>query len=220
MPIARARPRAGLDPLDHLAQVLLEVVARIGRERAVVDRGAVGDHHQDAALLGPAQALCAQRMASPSMFSLSSPSRSIRPRLGRERRQGAVGGLVDDVPEIVEPAGIAGLAGPEPGFAAWPPFQARVVKPRISTLTPQRSSVRARMSRSSRQRRSAGRASSPSCRSAGSRRCRGTRCPSPSCRRAGHGRVDDRCGRGAAVGRDHALVEHRNPRIWSLLLPP
>ena len=28
----------------------------------------------------------------------------------------------------------------------WPPFQARVVKPRISTLTPQRSSVRARMS--------------------------------------------------------------------------
>src|ERR1700690_110680 len=38
------------------------------------------------------------------------------------------------------------------GFPAWsqasrdcPPFQARVVKPRISTLTPQRSSVRARM---------------------------------------------------------------------------
>ena len=29
---------------------------------------------------------------------------------------------------------------------AWPPFQARVVKPNISTLTPQRSSVRARMS--------------------------------------------------------------------------
>ena len=28
----------------------------------------------------------------------------------------------------------------------WPPFQARVVKPRISTFTPQRSSVRARMS--------------------------------------------------------------------------
>src|SRR6478752_5390384 len=28
----------------------------------------------------------------------------------------------------------------------WPPFQARVVKPKISTLTPQRSSVRAKMS--------------------------------------------------------------------------
>src|SRR3546814_1360010 len=31
--------------------------------------------------------LCAQRSASPSMFSLSSPSRIIRPRLRRARRQ-------------------------------------------------------------------------------------------------------------------------------------
>jgi hypothetical protein len=34
----------------------------------------------------------------------------------------------------------------QPASRDCPPFQARVVKPRISTLTPQRSSVRARMS--------------------------------------------------------------------------
>ena len=40
----------------------------------------------------------------------------------------------------------AGLPAASHCSRAWPPFQARVVKPRISTLTPQRSSVRARMS--------------------------------------------------------------------------
>jgi hypothetical protein len=30
-------------------------IARVDREGRVVDRGAVGDHHQDAALLGPAE---------------------------------------------------------------------------------------------------------------------------------------------------------------------
>ena len=39
-----------------------------------------------------------------------------------------------------------GLPAASQASRACPPFQARVVKPRISTLTPQRSSVRARMS--------------------------------------------------------------------------
>src|SRR5665213_1226211 len=42
--------------------------------------------------------------------------------------------------------GLGGLPAAIQRSRAWPPFQARVVKPRISTLTPQRSSVRARMS--------------------------------------------------------------------------
>ncbi len=42
--------------------------------------------------------------------------------------------------------GLAGLPAASHASRDWPPFQARVVKPRISTLTPQRSSVRARMS--------------------------------------------------------------------------
>ena len=42
--------------------------------------------------------------------------------------------------------GLAGLPAASQVSRACPPFQARVVKPRISTLTPQRSSVRARIS--------------------------------------------------------------------------
>ena len=42
--------------------------------------------------------------------------------------------------------GFCGLPAASQASRDWPPFQARVVKPRISTLTPQRSSVRARMS--------------------------------------------------------------------------
>ena len=48
--------RAGLDLLDHPAQVALEIVAGIDRQRGVVDRRAVGDHHQDLALLGARRA--------------------------------------------------------------------------------------------------------------------------------------------------------------------
>src|SRR5215469_9293110 len=42
--------------------------------------------------------------------------------------------------------GLAGLPAASHASRDCPPFQARVVKPRISTLTPQRSRVRARMS--------------------------------------------------------------------------
>ena len=59
---------------------------------------------------------------------------------------GRVGRLVDDVAQIVEPARIGGLPAASQASRDCPPFHARVVKPRISTLTPQRSSVRARMS--------------------------------------------------------------------------
>src|ERR1051325_10126311 len=47
--------RAGLDLLDPPAQMALQIVARIDRQRGVVDRRAVGDHHQDLALLGAGQ---------------------------------------------------------------------------------------------------------------------------------------------------------------------
>jgi len=43
--------RTGLDLLDHVAQVALKIVAGIDRQRRIVDRRAVGDHHQDLALL-------------------------------------------------------------------------------------------------------------------------------------------------------------------------
>src|SRR5215212_555037 len=47
--------RAGIDFLDDVAQVTLQVVAGIDRERGIIDRRAVGDHHQYLALLGAAQ---------------------------------------------------------------------------------------------------------------------------------------------------------------------
>ena len=43
--------RVALDLADHLAQVALEIVAGIDRKRRIIDRRAVGNHHQDAALL-------------------------------------------------------------------------------------------------------------------------------------------------------------------------
>src|SRR5262245_30518074 len=44
--------RARLDVFDYPAQVTLQVVARIDRQCRIVDRGAIRDHHEDAALLG------------------------------------------------------------------------------------------------------------------------------------------------------------------------
>ena len=139
--------RAGLDLLDDEAQVPLEVVAGIHRKGRIVDRRAVRDHHQDAALLGPAeQALVrpVERLAVDVLLeqALAHHQAEILARAA----PGRVGGLVDDVAQIVEAAGIGGLADWSHISRDCPPFQARVVKPRISTLTPQRSSVRARMS--------------------------------------------------------------------------
>src|SRR5690606_25948741 len=47
--------RTGLDLVDDLTQVLLQVAAGIHRKGRVVDRRAVGDHYKNAALLGPGQ---------------------------------------------------------------------------------------------------------------------------------------------------------------------
>src|SRR6266700_3452128 len=47
--------RAGLDLLDDVAQVPLEIVAGVDRKRVINDRGAIGDHHQDLALFGAAE---------------------------------------------------------------------------------------------------------------------------------------------------------------------
>src|ERR1700722_5328172 len=43
--------RAGLDLLDDMAQMPLEVIAGIDRQRRIVDWRAGGKHHQDLALL-------------------------------------------------------------------------------------------------------------------------------------------------------------------------
>ena len=60
---------------------------------------------------------CAQVSASPSMFSLSSPSRIIRPEITPRAPPGHIGGLVDDVAQIVEAARIGGFARGKPLLA-------------------------------------------------------------------------------------------------------
>src|SRR5665647_3656140 len=110
--------RAVLDLLDHPAQMTFEIIPRIDRERGVVDRRAVRDHHQYLALLGAGeQALVrpVERLAvdvfleqafahhQPEIFARAPPRR--------------VGGFVDDVAQVVEAAGIGRLAGGEPMLA-------------------------------------------------------------------------------------------------------
>ena len=113
--------RARLDLLDHPAQMALEIIAGIDRQRRIVDRRAVGDHHQDLALLGARQQALVrpvERLAVDVLLeqALAHHQAEILARAPPRR----VGRLVDDVAQIVEAAGIGGLAGGEPGLARLP----------------------------------------------------------------------------------------------------
>jgi hypothetical protein len=77
------------------------------------------------------------------MFSFSRPFLHHQPQIVPHPPPGRIGGLVDDVAQIVQAPGLLRAASASQASRALPPFQARVVKPRISTFTPQRSSVRA-----------------------------------------------------------------------------
>src|SRR5208282_6339375 len=109
--------RALLDFLDHEAQMLFEIVAGVDRKRRIIDRRAVGNHHQYAALLWPREKtpVCPiERLAvdvfleqafahhQPEMFSRSPPRR--------------VRGFVNDVAKIVEAAWRSGFVRLQPGF--------------------------------------------------------------------------------------------------------
>ena len=113
--------RAVLDLLDDVAQVLLEIVAGIYRQRRIVDRRAVGDHHQDAPLLGAAeQALMRpiQRLAVDVLLqqALAHHQAQILARAPPWR----VGALVDEMAQVVEAAGRRRLAGLKPSLARLP----------------------------------------------------------------------------------------------------
>ena len=113
--------RARLDLLDDPAQMAFEIVAGIDRERRIVDRRAVGDHHQDLALLGARQQPLmrpVERLAVDVLLeqALAHHQAEILARAPPRR----VGRLVDDVAQIVEAAGIGRLAGGEPLLARLP----------------------------------------------------------------------------------------------------
>src|SRR6516225_5262577 len=113
--------RTGLDLLDDMAQMPLQVVAGIDRQRRIVDQRAVRNHHQDLALLLAAEKALVrpvQRFAV-DVF--------LQEALAHHQAQllacpppWRVGRFVDDVAKIVEPAGIGRLAGRKPGLARLP----------------------------------------------------------------------------------------------------
>src|SRR5207244_5009427 len=109
---------AGLDLLDDVAQMPFQVIAGIDRQRRIVDRRTVRNHHQDLALFGTAQKPLmrpVQRLAVDIFLeqALAHHQAQILARAPpwRIRR------LVDDVAEIVEAARVRRLAGGKPGFA-------------------------------------------------------------------------------------------------------
>src|SRR5262245_25404860 len=110
--------RAGLDLLDDVTQMAFEIIARIDRQRGIVDRRAVRDHHQDLALLGAGQQALVrpvERLAVDVLLqeALAHHQAKVFPRAA----PGGVGRLVDDVTQVVQPARIGRLAGGEPGLA-------------------------------------------------------------------------------------------------------
>ena len=167
-----------LDHRDHVAQVLLEIVGRVDRQRRVVDRRAVGDHHQDAPRLGPPGQPAVrpfQRLAVDVLLEqpLLHHQPEVRPRPPPRR----VGGLVDDVAQVVQPAGQRRAVRGEPGLAALPALpgpggEAEDLDLDLAAL--ERAGQHVGRDRRDRDRPAAHRARS--CRAGASRRCRGSRC--------------------------------------------
>ena len=84
----------------------------------IVDRRAIRDHHQDAALFGPAEHALVrpgERLAVDVLLEQALAHHQCEVALGAP--PGCVGGLVDDVAQIVEAARSWRLACSEPGFA-------------------------------------------------------------------------------------------------------
>ena len=110
--------RLRLDLFDHAPQVLFEIVARIDGEGRVVDRRAVRNHHQDAALFraGEQAVMRPDERFAVDIF-LQQPFAHHEAEIAPRAPPGAVGLLVDDVPEIVQAARLCGLSVGEPALA-------------------------------------------------------------------------------------------------------
>jgi hypothetical protein len=146
MPMAISSTGERVSILDHLAQVALEIVAGL-TDSVESSTGAPSEitirilrcSGRRSGVVRPEQRLAVDVFLQQALAHHQAEIAARAP-------PGRVGRLVDDVAQVVEPARGGGLPSFSHFSRACPPFQARVVKPRISTLTPQRSSVRARMS--------------------------------------------------------------------------
>ena len=101
------RPR--FDHLDHFAQMLFEIAAMIDRQRRIVDRRAVGDHHQDTAILGARdQAVVRPEQRFAVDIFLEQPFTHHQPEVALGVAPRLVGLFVDDVAQVIEPPGHCG----------------------------------------------------------------------------------------------------------------
>jgi len=126
-----------LDPVDHAAQVLLEVARRVHRQRRIVDRRAVRNDHQDAAILGSgeqARVRPEQRLAVDVFLQQTLAHHQAEVAPGAT--PGGVRRLVDDVPQIIEPARVRRLAGPDPVLARQSAFPRLGREPQDLDLDP------------------------------------------------------------------------------------
>src|SRR6202022_1080131 len=100
------------------------------REGRVVDRGAIGDYHQDAALLGAA----AQPLMRPDQrlavdVFLQDALAQHQSEIASGAPPGGVGRFVDDVAQIVEPPRVLRFAGSDPALARLPALPGAGGKP-------------------------------------------------------------------------------------------
>src|SRR6187399_326686 len=113
--------RAGFDLLDDVTQMPLEIIAGIDRQRGIIDRRAVRNHHQDLALLGPAKQPLMRPVECLAVDVLLQQTLAHhQAEILARAPPGRIGGFVDDVPEIVETAGIGRLARGKPRLARLP----------------------------------------------------------------------------------------------------
>jgi hypothetical protein len=133
--------------MDHVAQMALEIIAGFaesvesstGAPSLITIRMRRCSGRSEQAAMRPHQRFAVDVFLQQT---LAHHQAKIAPRAPPRR----IRAFVDHVTQIIEPPGCGGRSAFSQASFEEPPFHAIVVKPRISTFTPQRSSVRARIS--------------------------------------------------------------------------
>ena len=116
--------RAVFDPADDVSEVHFENVCGVYGLGRVVDRGAVGNDHQDFAFFGSARdAVISPDEGFAVDIFLKQPFLEHQAEIFAAAAHGRLRGFINDVTDVIEPAGIFGAAALLPeiaGLAAFP----------------------------------------------------------------------------------------------------
>src|SRR4051812_20575549 len=117
--------RALLYPLDDLPKVAFKVGAAVRRRGRIINRRAIRNHHQDASFLGPRnQSVVRPEQSLAVDILLEKPLAHHEAEVTARVAIGFVRALVDDVPQVIEPAGARRAPCCEPRLSALPAFPA------------------------------------------------------------------------------------------------